>query len=66
MKVAFNRPGKISRSKQSRSNVSPTRRFIARLASETFLSSLQTVFFNNLLVYLVYRVVYLIELNGTV
>ncbi len=55
MKVALDRPGKYSRSKQSRSNVPPmdacARRFIARLASETFLTSLQTDFFNNLLDY---------------
>ncbi len=54
MKVAINRPGKISRSKQSRSNVPPkyasARRFFARLASEIFLTSLQADFFNNLLV----------------
>ncbi len=53
MKVAVNRPGKFSRSKQSRSNVQPkyasARRFFARLASEIFLTSLQTAFFNNLL-----------------
>ncbi len=53
MKVALNRPGKFSRSKQSRSNVPPkyasARRFFARLASEIFLTSLQTAFFNNLL-----------------
>jgi len=57
MKVALDRPGKFSRSKQSRSNVPPkyasARRFIARrsaelgrsLASEIFLTSLQTAFF---------------------
>jgi len=54
MKVAVNRPGKYSRSKQSCSNVPPkyasVRRFIARLASEIFLTSLQPAFFNNLLV----------------
>ncbi len=62
MKVAINRPGKFSRSKQSRSNVPPkyasARRFFARrsaelgrsLASEIFLTSLQADFFNNLLV----------------
>jgi len=53
MKVAVNRPGIFSRSKQSRSNVLPkyasARRFFARLASEIFLTSLQTAFFNNLL-----------------
>jgi len=53
MKVAVDRPGKISRSKQSRSNVPPqyasARRFFARLASEIGLNSLQTDFFNNLL-----------------
>ncbi len=61
MKVALNRPGKFSRSKQSRSNVphkyAPARRYFARrsaelgrsLASEIFLTSLQTAFFNNLL-----------------
>ncbi len=53
MKVALNRPGKFSRSKQSRSNVPPkyasARRFFARLASEIFLTSLQTDFFNILL-----------------
>ena len=60
MKVALNRPGKFSRSKQSRSNVplkyASARRFFARLASEIFLTSLQTAFFNNLLVifYLVF------------
>ncbi len=52
MKVVLNRPGKFSRSKQSCSNVSPkyasARRFFARLASEIFLTSLQTAFFNNL------------------
>ncbi len=51
--VELDRPGKFSRSKQSRSNVPPkyasARRFFARLASEIFLTSLQTVFFNNLL-----------------
>ncbi len=49
MKVALDRPGKFSRSKQSRSNVPPkyasARRFFARLASEIFLTSLQTDFF---------------------
>ncbi len=54
MKVALDRPGKFSRSKQSRSNVSPkyasARRFFARLASEIFLTSLLTDFFNNPLV----------------
>jgi len=87
MKAAVNRPGKFSRSKQSRSNVPPkyasarrffaprsavfdpdpstmlrvmvrysnheaqTRRELGRsLASEIFLTSLQTAFFNNLLV----------------
>jgi hypothetical protein len=61
MKVALNRPGKFSRSKQSRSNVSlkyaDPRRFFARrsaelgrsLASEIFLTNLQTAFFNDLL-----------------
>ncbi len=53
MKVALDRPGKFSRSEQSRSNVPPkyasARRFFARLASEIFLTSLQTAFFNNLL-----------------
>jgi len=53
MKVALNRPGKFSRSKQSCSNVpakyASARRFFARLASEIFLTSLQTAFFNNLL-----------------
>ena len=52
MKVAINRPGKLSRSKQSRSNVPPkyasARRFFARLASEIFLTSLQIAFFSNL------------------
>ncbi len=59
MKVALDRPGKFSRSKQSRSNVPPKyadpRRFFARrsaelgrsFASEIFLTSLQTAFFNN-------------------
>ena len=54
MKVAVNRPGKFSRSEQSRSNVPPkyaaARRFFARLASEIFLTSLQTDFFKILLV----------------
>jgi hypothetical protein len=61
IKVALNRPGKFSRSKQSRSNVplqyASTCRFFARrsaelgqrLASEIFSTSLQTAFFNNLL-----------------
>jgi len=56
MKVALNRPGKFTRSKQSRSNVPPKyadpRRFFARrlaelgrsLASEIFLTSLQKAF----------------------
>jgi hypothetical protein len=52
MKVALDRPRKFSRSKQSRSNVLPkyasARRFFARLASEIFLTSLQTDLFNNL------------------
>jgi len=51
--VALDRCGNHSRSKRSRSNVPPkyasARRFFARLASEIFLSSLQTAFFNNLL-----------------
>jgi len=55
MKVAVDRPGKLSRSKQSRSNVPPkyafARRFFARLATEIFLTSLQTDFFNNLLAF---------------
>ncbi len=72
MKAALDRPGKFSRSEQSRSNVPPkyasarrffacrspvfdpeaqTRRELGRsLASEVFLTSLQTAFFNNLLV----------------
>jgi len=54
MNVVLNRRGKLSRSKQSRSNVPPkyasARRFFARLASEIFLTSLQTACFNNLLV----------------
>ncbi len=54
MKVAVNRLGKFSRSKQSRSNVprkyASARRFFARLASEIFLSSLPTEFCSNLLV----------------
>jgi hypothetical protein len=62
MKVAVNRPGRFSRSKQSRSNVLPkyadSRRFIARrsaeqrrsLASEIFLTSLHTAFFKKPLV----------------
>ena len=53
MKVALDRPGIFSRSKQSRSNVAPKyadpRRFIARLASEIFLISLQINILNNLL-----------------
>jgi len=52
MKVALDRPGKFSRSKQSRSNVlsqyADPRRFFARLTSEIFLTSLQTAFFNQL------------------
>ena len=56
MKVALNRLGKFTRSKQSRSNVPPkyasAHRFFARrsaelgrsLASEIFLTSLQTAF----------------------
>ncbi len=52
MKVTLDRPGKFSRSKQSRSNVPPKyadpRRFFARLDSEIFLTSLQTDVFNNL------------------
>ncbi len=52
MKVALDWPRKFSRSKQSRSNVLPkyasARRFFARLASEIFLTSLQTDLFNNL------------------
>ena len=51
--AAVNRPGKFSRSKQSRSHVPPkyasARRFLTRLAAEIFLTSLQTAFFNNLL-----------------
>ena len=51
--VALDRCGNHSRSKRSRSNVPPkyasARRFFARLASEIFLTSLQTAFFNNLL-----------------
>ncbi len=59
MKVALDRPGKFSRSEQSRSNVPPMhadpRRFFARrsaelgrsLAPEMFLTSLQAAFFNN-------------------
>jgi len=51
--VALDRRGNHSRSKQSRSSVPPKyadpRRFFARLASEIFLTSLQTAFFNNLL-----------------
>ncbi len=51
--VALDRCGNHSRSKRSRSNVPPKyadpRRFFARLASEIFLISLQTAFFNNLL-----------------
>ncbi len=53
MKVALDRPGKFSRSEQSRSDVPPkyasARLFFARLASEIFLTSPQTAFFNNLL-----------------
>ena len=53
MKVALNRPGKFSRSGQSRFNVPPMyvdpRGFFARLASEIFLTSQQIDFFNNLL-----------------
>jgi len=48
MKVAVNRLGKFSRSKQSRFNVprkyASARRFFARLASEIFLSSLPKSF----------------------
>jgi len=51
MKVALDRPGKFSRSEQSRSNVPPkyasARRFFARLTSEIFFTSLQTDFSNN-------------------
>jgi len=51
--VALDRCGNYSRSKRSRSNVPPkyasARRFFARLASEIFLSSLQTAFFIYLL-----------------
>ncbi len=51
--VALDRYGNHSRSKRSRSNVplkyASARRFFARLASEIFLTSLQTAFFNNLL-----------------
>ncbi len=51
--VALDRCGNHSRSKRSRSNVpskyASARRFFARLASEIFLTSLQTAFFNNLL-----------------
>ncbi len=51
--VALDRCGNHSRFKRSRFNVPPkyasARRFIARLASEIFLTSLQTAFFNNLL-----------------
>ncbi len=54
MKVAVNRPGRFSRSEQSRSNVLPKyadpRRIITRLASKIFLTSLLTAFFKNLLV----------------
>jgi len=50
--VALDRGGSHSRSKRSRSNVpskyASARRFFARLASEIFLISLQTVFINNL------------------
>ncbi len=56
--VALNRCGNHSRSKGSRSNVLPmyvsARRFFARLASEIFLTSLQTAFFNKLLVNLAF------------
>ncbi len=52
--VALDRCGNHSRSKRSRSNVPPryasARRFFVRLASKIFLISLQTAFFNNLLV----------------
>ena len=60
MKVAINRPGKISPSKQNRSNVFPRYAspggFFARcpaefrrsLATEIFLTSLQAALFNNL------------------
>ncbi len=50
--VALDRCGNHSRSKRSRSSVpqyADPRRFFARLASEIFLTSLQTAFFNNLL-----------------
>ncbi len=44
MKVALDRPGKFSRSKQSRFNVPPmyasARQFLAPLASEIFLTNL--------------------------
>ena len=54
MKVALDRPGIFSCSKQSRSNVPPKyadpRRFFVPLASEIFLTSLQVDFFNNLIV----------------
>ena len=50
--VALDRCGNHSRSKRSRSNVPPKyadpRRFFARLASEIFLTSLQTAFLKNL------------------
>jgi len=53
MKAAVNRLEKFFRSKRSRSNVphkyASARRYFARLASEIFLTSLQTAFFNNLL-----------------
>ncbi len=55
MIVALDRCGNHSRSNRSRSNVPPkyasARRFFARLASEIFLTTLQTDFFNNLLVF---------------
>ncbi len=53
MKVALNRPGNFSRSKQSCSNVplryANPRRFYAHHASGIFFTSLQTAFFYNLL-----------------
>ncbi len=53
--VALDRCGNHSRSKQSRSNVprkyADPRRFFARLASEIFLTNLQSAFFNSLLVF---------------
>ncbi len=53
MKAALDRPGKLSRSEQSRSNVPPkyasARRFFTHLASEIFLTSLQTAIFDHLL-----------------